>query len=297
MAFLSPSPLSSQIHSQPLLSTPARRFHPRTPYLPHASLPSSAPTPSPSSLPPTTAPIPSSLADAASQAVSASRLALAAGKSRLFIEVDLTAGDATYTLLKSTLPLIKFLHSIFDQPEGQPNKIVHILFPDAGAAALALRDWNTIPANVSVKGLEQTMITPDDAGVIIVAPRASEVGLLPSVVDAAEGLPVVIVNPDLVDMGVTGLSLNARKLRINLIDSFEPTYYLKTFTWGLVLRAFPGNWGIWVDADNNVGFRLVKEIEQRPSNEQIDNVLNAEGAETVGVFGKIARFLNQYMKG
>lgn len=141
------------------------------------------------------------------------------------------------------------------------------------------------------------MIAPDDAGVIIVVPRASEVGLLPSTVDAATELPIVVVNPDLVDMGVTGLSLNARKLRINLIDSFETTYYLKTFTWGVLLRAYPGNWGVWVDADNDVGFRLVKEVERRPSSEQIDEVLSAEGADSVGIFGKIARFLNQYMKG
>lgn len=148
-----------------------------------------------------------------------------------------------------------------------------------------------------MKGLEQALVTPDDAGIIIVAPRASEVGLLPSIVEASQGLPVVVVNPDLVDMGVTGLSLNARRLRTSLIDTFETTYYLKTFSWGVLLRAFPGNWGVWVDADNDIGFRLVKELQSRPSNDQVDEVLSTEGGQSIGVFGKIARFLNTYMKG
>lgn len=197
-------------------------------------------------------------------------------------------------MLKNTLPLLRLLAPLFSSATT-----LHILFPDAGSAALARRDWPTAPPHISQKGIEEADIGPDDAGVVIVVPRASEVTLLPKIIDAAQGLPVVVVNPDLVDMGVTGLSLNARQLRKNLIDTFESAYYLKTFPWGVLLRAYPGNWGIWVDdPDNDVGFRLVAQVPSRPSLEDVEQLLNEKGqADDVGIFAKIARFLSVYMKG
>lgn len=78
-------------------------------------------------------------------------------------------------------------------------------------------------------GLEDINVdATSDAGLVIVAPRASEVDKLQVTVQAAESLPVIVVCPDLVDMGVTGLSLNARQLRERLISTFEEAYLLRT---------------------------------------------------------------------
>lgn len=250
--------------------------------------------------------IPSSLADAAAQATAAARLAFSRGVRRAFIEVDLSNGDATYTLLKSTLPLIELLLPMLDDAPGDAaQRVVHVVLPDAGAAALARRDLAALPAHVAISGLEQVDVAKcaegADAGVIIVAPRASDVARLCAVVDAADDARVVVVNPDLVDMGVTGLSLNARMLRKRLVDTFESAYYLKTFGWGVLLRAYPGRWGIWVDEEGSeIGFRLVGEVEQRPAGDKIDEVLDgderARGTGS-GPLDKVWRFLSLYMKG
>lgn len=255
--------------------------------------------------PASVAPIPGSLGAACVQAQKAAALAATTGIRRMFVEIDTTGGDATYTMLKNSIPVTRLLLPLLD---GGGRVVV--LWPDSGAAALVRRDWDQtpdppLPPSLALLGLEEADVDATaDAGVMIVAPRASEVETLESAVNSAKDLPVVIVNPDLVDMGVTGLSLNARRLRARLIDTFEVVYYLKVFNWGVVLRAFPGKWGLWVDEpDSEVGFRLIAELDSRPSAEDIDNALdddaeaNESGRTSSGMLTKLGRFLKLYMRG
>jgi hypothetical protein len=125
------------------------------------------------------------------------------------------------------------------------------------------------------------------------------------VVDLAGDTPVLMINPDLVDMGVTGLSLNARRLRERVVDRFDTVYYLRVFTWGVILRAYPGSWSVWVDdPDTPAGFRLLQAFQNRPTNDEIDSCL-AEGGDagtggssaTGGWVSQLSRFLSNYMKG
>jgi len=69
---------------------------------------------------------------------------------KLSITFDTSAGDATYTMLKSTLPMAqKFvaglagpLLELQNDENAEVNKTtVRLYFPDAGSAALAQRDW------------------------------------------------------------------------------------------------------------------------------------------------------------
>lgn len=200
------------------------------------------------------------------------------------------------------MPLVQLLLPLLDSPDADPQQRVHLLFPDAGAAALARRDFTSLPSHIVLSGIEQAEIdAAEDSGLIIVAPRASDVESLCEVVDEAGDMRIAVVNPDLVDMGVTGLSLNARRLRQRLIDTFESSYYLKTFDWGVLLRAYPGTWGVWVDAPGtDIGFRLVGELGSRPGPDQIDEVLEGdeEGQGMIASpFAKFKRFLSLYMKG
>lgn len=247
------------------------------------------------------APIPGSLDIACSHAVAAAQAACGAGVRRMFIEIDTTAGDATYTLLKNSIPIARQLLPIFpSDPTG--DKLISVLLPDSGAAALAKRDWPK-GGNFRLEGMEQRDIADDVDGVMIVSPRASEVDRLCSLIDDAGDRVVVLINPDLVDMGVTGLSLNARRLRKSLTERFDTVYYLKTFGWGVLLRAYPGKWGIWVDDPGSaVGFRLINESSQRPDADTLDEVLDTEfgnsgGSPVDGLFAKFQRFLSVYKKG
>mmetsp|Transcript_11228 Transcript_11228/g.30231 ORF Transcript_11228/g.30231 Transcript_11228/m.30231 type:complete len:399 (-) Transcript_11228:62-1258(-) len=190
---------------------------------------------------------------------------------------------------------------------------IKVVLPDTGAAALLQRDWSDRSERVVLAGLEREVPSADDAGFVIVVPRASEVQRLEQFASKASPLfsakgarAFVLVNPDLVDMGVTGLGLTARQLRERFLSSFETAYYLKALPWGVLLRAYPGKWAVWVDAaDAPGGFALAKEFARRPTSDELDEVLEAaetssgggNSASKPGVFAKLSRFLKMYMKG
>lgn len=246
-------------------------------------------------------PVPTSFEAACEQARQSLGAALAAGSRRIFIELDTKNGDETFTSLKTTLPTVRAILEFFN------TSTVQVTFPDAGAAALAKRDWGPdVCKNHSLVGVEQYQKRDTDAATIIVVPRASEVDSLVDIVSNAGDDVVIIVNPDLVDMGVTGLSLNARRLRTNVIDRFSSAYFLRTYGWGVLQFAFPGNWAVWVDDPNEEsGFRCVATLQGRPTADQIDEILDtgssndpqAQGNPLESAFKGVRRFLNAYMKG
>lgn len=196
------------------------------------------------------------------------------------------------------MPIVRGLLAVFDGP-------TEVLLPDAGAAALARRDWGedggAVPEGVVVGGVKRWRKRGETEGVFIVAPRASEVEDLEAAVEEVGDGRVVVVNPDLIDMGLTGLSLNARMLRERVIDTFETSYYLKVTGWGVLLREFPGEWGVWVDdAGEAAGFRCIGMRAEKPNSEEIEEMLDEDAGET-GSGGdwmtKLGRFMKVYMKG
>lgn len=203
------------------------------------------------------------------------------------------------------LPL--FAKTIEEDEVG--DRCVQVLLPDSGIAAFARRDWNDyeIPVKYELEGMEKLKFEADKyVGAILVTPRASEVENMVNYLETVPlGTPVVMLNPDLVDMGVTGLSLNARTLRKNVIDKFAQAYFLKVFPWGVLLRGWPTDWGLWEDAPGG-GFNLVATTEQRPSGDEIGEILSGI-AESVGgsgvggmlggMLGKFKRFLDVYSRG
>lgn len=235
---------------------------------------------------PNTPPIPPSLAAACETARTAITAAKNADCKRIFVEIDTTNGDATYTLLNTSIPIARMLYQALEAP---------VILPDTGSAALARRDWDA-----TIFGFEETDALEAPEDLFIVAPRASETDRLVRLVKKAHG-SVVILNPDLVDMGVTGLSLNARRLRESLLDTFEPAYYLRTFSWGVLQREWGGAWGVWVDdPEQPSGFRLLACEGVKPVGDRLDEIL-AEGevgnGGVVGMIEGVKKFLSVYMKG
>jgi len=195
---------------------------------------------------PVSSSVPDSFKAACEEARSCMLAALSGGQRRLFVDLDTTNGDESYTTLKTTTPTVLELTRAFDAAEGSGN--VQVAFPDSGAAALAKRDWgdelNREDNRLKVVGLEQYKRNADDVAVVVVVPRASEVDLFAFMVKEAGDWTVVVMNPDLVDMGVTGLSLNAQRLRKEVIDTFDSVFYLRVSPWGVLLRRFPGAWEV-----------------------------------------------------
>jgi len=264
--------------------------------------------------------IPASFEDSIVQMKVALQKALDQGYSRILIEVDTTVGDATYTALKNSIPLAKEIamllsdgsvnYPTFNEAEKKDGAQynVKIVMPDAGAAALLKRDWAEIGARFSIVGFENESPRVEDDAFVVVAPRASEVEKLEKLTEMAspflssKARPVIMINPDLVDMGVTGLGLAARELRQRLLSTFETVYYLKSLPWGVILHSYPEDWSVWQDDVNaEEGFRLIKLTPKRPSADQLEQFLDEanpdEKSSSGGMFAKLGRFISMYMKG
>jgi hypothetical protein len=166
---------------------------------------------------------------------------------------------------------------------------VRIYFPDEGSAALARRDWKSeVPACVefaSCGGVQVSDISKDSI-IMFFCPRASEAEFVEDILYKTEEmrgdelLMTVMVNPLLVDMGVTGFGMAGRRLRERLIDGLVPAYYLRTLPWGALTRVWPQLFTVWQeDEDADGGYRLIKAMDRLPSNPEVEDIYDIENGD------------------
>ncbi len=207
-------------------------------------------------------PIPTTIPAATEQAKLATKAALDAGISRLQIEMAIPE-------LKHQPIAEQFLELFSDLQ-------LKVLFPDAGAAALARRDWNN--PDITIRGLGELIQTvdPDDDLYLVVNPSAVEVGKVEALCNEALGQPVVLLNPQLEDVAVVGIGYAARQLRDRFLSQIETCYYVRPIDEGVVYRAYPGPWQIWREIAPDE-YEHVQDLPNRPSGEDIDRILYGEG--------------------
>lgn len=167
---------------------------------------------------------------------------------------------------------------------GEAAGTVRLYFPDAGSAALAQRDWKVgtpeslVPPSTRFASLSRDRPAATDRALIMVCPKASEVDSLKVVLRDVEeelNIPVIFINPELVNMGVTGFGAAGRMLREQLIDTLVNTYYLRTLEWGAVTRAYPRAFTVHqTDAAAEGGYRIVKTTERLLNSEQLDELFD-----------------------
>jgi len=189
--------------------------------------------------------------------------------------------------------------------------IARIYFPDEGSAALARRDWTNakVPPCVEFSscGGVQTRSLERDQVVFFFCPKASECdavekALLKSELEAPNLKLTVFVNPNLVDMGVTGFGMAGRLLRERLIDGLQYTYYLRTLSWGALTRQWPLAYSVWQEDDNqDGGYRLIRTLDRLPSNPEVEDIYDEEngnggGNRGGGVLDQLGDFMNGMMR-
>jgi hypothetical protein len=163
---------------------------------------------------------------------------------------------------------------------------IRIYFPDEGSAALANRDWRSeVPPCVefsSCGGMQLADISSDSI-IIFFCPRASEAESVEKIlynteeVRGDELMMTVMVNPLLVDMGVTGFGMAGRRLRERLIDNLIPAYYLRTLAWGALTRVWPQLFTVWKEDENaEGGYRMIKAMDRLPSNPEVEDIFDIE---------------------
>ncbi|MFN9546615.1 MAG: DUF1995 family protein [Cyanobacteriota bacterium] len=224
--------------------------------------------------------LPSDLRQAETQALLALHSALASGG----------RGRWTVELRFEGLKVLPLALRLADRlREREPA--LKLLFPDAGATALARRDGEELaPLIASLsdqRRLQEAALAPgaadaaDDASanlLLLVNPGPSDYALVEAVCGAQRG-SVVLLNPSLED-GAVGIGSVARARRKGFLAEWQAAYALRPFADGALRRAHPGEWEVYrLDPD---GFRLAGCFAQKPSPEEQASALSGDGQGGLG---------------
>lgn len=198
------------------------------------------------------------------------------------------------------------------QSQGRVEKwtgpIARIYFPDEGNAALARRDWSDVPSCVDFSscGGVQVQDVSKDQIMFFFCPKASEATAVEEILEKTEISDtvqlVVFVNPQLVDMGVTGFGMAGRRLRERLVDSLVNTYYLRTLPWGALTRKWPDAFSVYQeDAIQPGGYKLIKIMDRLPSNPEVEDIYdiangNMKEKQSGGLLDQFGDFVNGMMR-
>jgi hypothetical protein len=213
-------------------------------------------------------------------------------QARAELQAMLNAGDDAEIDQDKKTELTQILANNGKDPESKwEGPVVRVYFPDEGSAALARRDWMgddpKVPACVqfsSCGGVRYQDIKKDIV-VFFFCPKASESAyvedLLQTTETEAEDLKLTIfVNPNLVDMGVTGFGMAGRMLRERLIDGLTNVYYLRTLPWGALTRLWPQAFTVWQeDADAAGGYKLIWTGARLPSNPEVEDIYDIKNGD------------------
>ena len=236
--------------------------------------------------------LPNTLEDAIAQAREATKAALAEGYKRLQVEILIPE-------LKPMLVAEQFL-SVFEEYGSR----LKVFFPDAGGAALAMRDWADVPFKILDLGtgrlpLERKM-EPEDEIFFLVAPTVVEVSQVEKMAQLAGDRPLVILNPRLEDLGAVGIGYAARQLRERFVNTIESCYYLRPIDdETAVFRFYPRMWEVWLEKSGE--YQKIAELPQKPSGDDLDLIIakaqstspkaDASSTKKPNLFKSLQRFL------
>jgi hypothetical protein len=213
--------------------------------------------------------LPTTLEQAITQAQTATQAAIDAGCNRLQIEL-------VFPELKSMPVAQQFLGAF--EPLGSK---LRVFFPDAGAAALARRDWGDKP--YSIRGISDlhAEIRPEEELIVFVEPSSVEVQEVEQLCQAAVNQTVVLLNPRMEDIATIGIGYVARQLRERFINTFESCYYVRPLEGAAIFRDYPNPWQIWREQGGN--YQLIAETPNKPVGDVLDRLLSdsSDGASTV----------------
>ena len=175
-----------------------------------------------------------------------------------------------------------------------------VIFPDAGAAALARRDWGEITFSISDLGSSrrpiETKISEADRAFLVVCPSAVEVSQVEKLCNLAGDRPVVLLIPQLEDVAIVGIGYAARQLRDRFISTLVSCYYIRPLDGGLLLRSHPSPWQVWLEKGDD--YELIAEEAQKPMGEYLERLIRQAtmGEEETkpkqpGILTNLQRFL------
>ena len=206
---------------------------------------------------------PNTLDLAIAQACEATTAALADGYKRLQVEL-------VFSELKA-MPIAEQFLDIF----ADYGSHLKVYFPDAGAAALARRDWGPMAFEIRGIGELKGRIQPDDQIFLLVEPSAVEVGEVEKLCEEVGDRPVVLLNPRLEEVATIGIGYAGRQLRERFLNTFESCYYLRPLEGAALLRAYPSPWQVWLEKsiEDRNEYQVIAELPTKPVGDDLDQLL------------------------
>jgi hypothetical protein len=203
--------------------------------------------------------LPKSLEEAIVQAQAATQTAIADGYTRLQVE-----------LVFPELKVLPVAQQFLPPFESLENKL-RVYFPDAGAAALARRDWGEKP--YAIRGISdlKAEIQPDEELIVFVEPSSVEVQEVERLCQEAIDRAVVLLNPRMEDIATIGIGYAGRQLRERFLNTFESCYYVRPLEGAALFRSYPSPWQVWLEKEND--YELIAEEPQKPVGEALDRIL------------------------
>ncbi len=239
--------------------------------------------------------LPTTLDDAIAQAKQATQTALNDGHSCLQVELVLAE-----IALQSQYIAKEFTSILSEYGSG-----LKVFFPDAGAAALACRDWGEVPFKIEDLGTSRSPVTrrisSEDRAFLVVSPSSVEVEQVEKLCNLAEDRPVIILIPQLENVSVVGIGYAARQLRERFLSNLFTSYYVRSLEGAALTRFYPSPWQVWLEKGKD--YELVTELQQKPVGEALERIIfSAINPETdtpqsnhrpkkKGVFANMQRFL------
>ncbi|MBD2389482.1 MULTISPECIES: DUF1995 family protein [Aphanizomenon] len=235
--------------------------------------------------------LPKTLEDAIAQSTEAVKSALADGVTR--IQVELLFPELKFmTVAEQFLPQ-------FTEYESR----LKVFFADAGAAALARRDWKDAGFQISDIGTGRAAslaakIQPEDEIFLFIAPTSVEVPQLEKLCELIGERPVIMLTPRLEDSSIVGIGYTARETRRRFISTIESCYYIRPLDdQSALFRCYPGLWEIWLETEG--GYQKITELPKKPSGDELDAILLGKGENTTdstpakksSVFKSLQRFI------
>jgi len=223
---------------------------------------------------------------AVSDAVGAVLRGVADGEALLRVDFDTSGGDETYTTFTNSLEFARNLAFRL----GPEFERLCLYFPDAGAAAGTKNQWEerfgTVPETLRFAAFPRDAPLASDAAFFVVCPKASEAVACEALVDDVgrdQRKPVILLNPELVDMGSTGYGYAGRVLKKRLLDSFLQAYYLKTIPWGAVAKTHPSRVSVYQEIPG--GYRLIDVRDALPNGDDLDDLFELVAQDDDGEDG------------
>lgn len=207
--------------------------------------------------------IPNSLEEAITQSRAATRAAIENGVPRMMVEF-------VYPELKGQPVAEQFYPVLQDM-----GLVFKMYFPDAGAAALARRDWDNPEFVVRGIGELQGKIEPDDNAYIFIEPSSVEVSQVEEMCNEAGDKFIIMLNPKLEDVATIGIGYAGRQLRERFLSTLESVYYLRPMEGAVLFRCYPSPWQVWQETAEGE-YSVLAELPQKPSGEALDRILMGE---------------------